>query len=169
MYGYMPPVGGYMPPMGGSIGQEMMFRDYNKFVADVQRAINDEITAVEFYTKLMDMAPCDDAKRQIKHPKDDEMKHYKMLCQLYTALTGYQPMVQKSITNVTDFCGGVQKALEDELSAAEAYREMYLNTSNLKIRDIIFEIMTDEMEHATRFSFVYSLADCEKDECETEK
>lgn len=169
MYCYRPPMGGVMPPVGGAAGPEMMFKDYNKFIADVQIAINNEITAVEFYTKLMDMAPCADAKNQIEHPRDDEMKHYRMLCQLYMALTGYQPAVQKSITNVTDFCSGIEEALNDELSAAESYRDMYLNTSNMSIRDILFEIMTDEMEHATRFSFVYSLADCEKDECETEK
>jgi len=49
------------------------------------------------------------------------------------------------------------------------YRDMLLATSNMQIRDIFFEAMTDEMEHATRFTFVYSLADCEDPKCEINK
>ena len=48
------------------------------------------------------------------------------------------------------------------------YREMLLATTDMKIRETLFVAMTDEMEHATRFTFVYSMADCHVDDCEAD-
>jgi len=134
---------------------------YGKFIADLEKAINDELAAVEFYTRLMEMAPSSEAREFIEHARDDEKKHYRVLSRLYISLTGRQPTVRQPVVTVISFCEGVKEALKDELEAAEMYRDMYLSTRNPQIRDILFETMTDEMEHATRFTFVYYLADCE--------
>jgi len=148
---------------------QMMFKDYHKFISDVQEAINDEYGAVIFYGDLMKKAPCPEARMFIKHARDDEEKHYRMLCRLYYALTGQAPEVKPPTVPEYGFCKGVMEALKDELMAAEMYREMLLSTTDMRIRDILFEIMTDETEHATRFTFVYSLADCEDEKCEIQK
>lgn len=156
MYAYMCRHAGHpVPP----------FANYGQFIDDVQKAINDEVSAVQFYTDLMAKAPCDAARQQIKEPRDDEIKHYRMLRGLYKSLTGYDPMVIVSKTPIENFCSSVTKALNDELDTSEFYRRMYLSTTDMRIRDILFEIMTDEMTHATRFTFVFSLVGCQDKQC----
>jgi rubrerythrin len=162
----------YTPYMGGNgypAGEHPMFKDYAKFIADLQAAINDEASTIDFYTRLMAMAPCEDAKMNIRAARDDEQKHLHMLCNLYVTLTGQQPNIEKTPVKCISFCDGIKLALQNELAAADGYRNMYLATYYLRIRDIFFEIMTDEMEHATRFVFVYTLVDCEQPNCEIDK
>lgn len=131
-----------------------MFADYERFIADLYKAIGDEAEAAEFYTMLMKCAPNDFARDQIKHARDDERKHYGQLSRLYWCLTGRRPMIPKPRVEKVSYKKGLRIALDDELEAAEHYRSMLLATGNFGIRDLLFEIMTDEMEHATRFAFI---------------
>ncbi len=137
-----------------------MIKDFRKFIMDLQMAINGEVKAAEFYTRLMEIAPNEEAKMFIRLARDDELKHYRMFYQLYVSLTGQQPVVQKPVIRVTTYCEGLKTALKDELEAAELYRDMYLSTTNMRVRDIMFEAMTDEMEHATRFVYLIQQAGC---------
>lgn len=150
-------------PMGAYMN---MFKDYNQFIIDLEMAINDEAEAAAFYTRLMEIAPCEEAREFIRHARDDEREHFRMFSDLFTALTGRQPLVRQPVVNTPEFCEGVKEALKGELEAAHLYRDMYLSTSSSHIRDILFEAMTDEMEHATRFNFVYAASDCHEAACE---
>lgn len=136
------------------------FRDYYQFLQDIEDALADERAAAIFYDKLIAMAPTQWQKDQIKEARDDERKHYQMLHHLYVSLTGREPQVKEKVVPVTTFCAGLKEAFNDELGAADFYRSMMLSTYNQYIRDILFEIMTDEMEHATRFVFVSADAKC---------
>lgn len=150
-----------MPPVSYPVGSYMnMFRDYNKFIMDLQTAITNETIAAAFYTALMEIAPFEDARDFIRHARDDERKHYRMFFNLYVALTGRHPIVTQPVIQIPQFCEGVKNSIKDELEAADMYREMYLSTTNTRIRDILFEAMNDEMEHAIRFNWIYSASDC---------
>ena len=159
-----PAVGGYGYPINGY----MMFNDFNRFIADLERAINNEYKAIKYYSELAEEAPCEEARDFIIHARDDEKKHYRMFFHLYVALTGRQPVVATPHIKLPDFCEAVRESLKDELAAAEMYREMLLATTDMKIRETLFVAMTDEMEHATRFAFIYSMADCHMDDCEAD-
>lgn len=135
-------------------------QDYYKLLQDIEIALADEKAAAKFYEMLMDMAPNNWQRDEIKHARDDEMKHYHMLHQLYVNLTGREPVVKEKEVKVTNYCEGLKDAFDDELEAADFYRSMMLSTYYQYIRDILFEIMTDEMEHATRFVFVSADAKC---------
>jgi len=161
------PMGGY-PAGAYPVSGYMMFPDFNKFICDLATAINNEYEAVKFYTELAAIAPCEAARDFIIHARDDEKKHYSMFCRLYLELTGRQHVVAEPHIKTPGFCTGVMESVKDELEAADMYREMLLSTTSMKVRDIMFEAMTDEMEHATRFTFVYSMADCHVDECEVD-
>ncbi|WP_418790810.1 ferritin family protein [Phosphitispora sp. TUW77] len=145
-----------------------MFADFYKFINDLAAAINGEYKAIKFYTELAAIAPCKEAREFIIYARDDEKKHYQMFCRLYLELTGRHPVVAEPHIQMPDFCTGVMESVNDELEAADMYRGMLLSTTNIAIRDIMFEAMTDELEHATRFTFVYSMADCHVDECEVD-
>ncbi|ADG83439.1 hypothetical protein Tfer_1284 [Thermincola ferriacetica] len=132
-----------------------LFDNFGKFLRDVEKAANDEAQAALFYTQLMDMAEKEFDKEQIKHARDDERKHLCQLRRLYYSLTGRYPAVEEPVPTETTYKAGLRKAFQDELEAAEFYRAMLLATRDMHIRDLLFEIMIDEMEHADRFSFIY--------------
>ena len=78
----------------------------------------------------------------------------KQFTDLYVALTGRQPVYQIDKVTFNTYREGLQKAYEAELEAYEEYRNSYLLTQNLPVRDVFFRALTDEIEHATRFGFL---------------
>ena len=132
------------------------FKNYPKFLEDLKTAIADEKSAVEFYDQLYEIAPTEIAKFSLKTARDDEMEHYKKLRGLYRYLTGKNPNVQTKKETFAHFYDGLQKAFLDEVRAYEFYKEMYLDTNCQAIRDIIYSIQHDEMEHASLFNWTYT-------------
>ena len=51
----------------------------------------------------------------------------------------------------------VQSSIEGESEAVDLYREIYAHMTNKRMRDEIFEIITDEQEHFGRFIYLYSM------------
>lgn len=134
---------------------------------ELPKFLNDQATAVKFYTDLMEEAReaglGERAIDFIKHAREDEQKHVRLFSNLYRALTGrtYEPRARE--VRYENLLEGLAMAVGDELEAAEEYRTIYLREGNRQVRATFFEAMTDEMEHATRFTFVRQLA-AEEDE-----
>jgi len=133
------------------------FKHREKFMSDLLGAIHDEASAIKFYGALENIAPAQ-YRDFIVHAKNDEMEHLRMFRKLYRKLSGHEASVQAADTAFDSYKGGIEIAFRRELEAAELYRDMYLSTRVGKIRDILFRTMTDEMEHAQRFSFLFFLA-----------
>lgn len=132
-----------------------LFRDADQFMKNLRMALVGERSAIAFYRRLLDMAPNDEHRKQIEHAYEDEKKHYRMFENLYIRLTGRRPDVKPMTVTFATYEEGLKKAFYDELEAAELYRDTQLLTRNKAIRDIFYGAMTDEMEHAARFSFIY--------------
>lgn len=143
---------GIYPPLPGQLG----FRDYGRFISDLTRAINSEATAIHFYAELMGSAENEVQRSYIEHAYRDEEKHLKMFTYLYRKLTGKQPMISRDKVNYATYLAGIEKAFDSELDAVELYRNMYLAVRLPKVRDVLFRALTDEMEHAQRFNFIYT-------------
>ncbi|MCL6598956.1 MAG: ferritin-like domain-containing protein [Alicyclobacillus macrosporangiidus] len=133
------------------------FKDKNMFISHLQNAINNEASTIEFYEVLGGMAP-PRYRDFVTHAREDEMVHLRMFRRLYRRLTGHEPSVQVRATKFSSYKEGLELAFRSELEAAELYRDMYLSTRVPKIRDILFRAMTDEMEHAQRFNFLYGVS-----------
>ncbi|UJF33864.1 ferritin-like domain-containing protein [Paenibacillus hexagrammi] len=115
---------------------------------------NDEL----FYQELLQLAPTDKEKEVITGIRDDERKHRQMFRNIYTQLTGMQPAVQEAMEpaeHVADYVSGIEDALMGELKAFEKYRTIYLNIRP-EYRNMIFEIMTDEIKHASYYNWLYA-------------
>lgn len=69
-------------------------------------------------------------------------------------MTGVQPNYQINPVQFNDFKEGIKFVYREELEAYEFYRDIYLMTQNLTIRDVFLRRLTDEIEHATRFGFL---------------
>ncbi|HHX50742.1 MAG TPA: ferritin-like domain-containing protein [Clostridia bacterium] len=136
---------------------QRLFQNPERFLRDLEMAIQGEAEAISFYTALLQMAPDELARRNIRHALEDERKHYRQFSDLYRYLRGRSIQVPiPPPPSIPCYQQALIKAFEDELAAAELYRGMYLNALTMPIRDLMFEIMTDEMEHASRFSLLYA-------------
>lgn len=140
------------PPLPSQLG----FRDYGRFLSNLTKAIRDEATAIGFYRMLMESAQNETQRANIEHAYKDEQQHLKMFTHLYQKLTGKQASIQRDKVTFSNYEAGLEQAFAAELSAAEMYRDMYLSVRLPRIRDMLFRALTDEMEHAQRFNFIYT-------------
>ncbi|MCM3079386.1 ferritin-like domain-containing protein [Brevibacillus invocatus] len=124
----------------------------------IQEAIGDERHDELFYDYLISVAPTEQEKQVIAGIRDDERKHRRWFRQIYTELTGQQPPAmeeRETFQKPESYLDGIEKALMGELKAFEKYRVIYQNIP-ARYRDAIFEIMTDEMKHASYYNWLYA-------------
>jgi rubrerythrin len=148
----------YSPSYPSQYQQSHTFRQQptidQRVIQAVRNAIIGEVTAIDFYTRLVQMAPDEKHRNDINHALQDEKVHLQLFTQLYTYLTGQQLTYQINPKQFSTYEEGLQLAYEDELEAYEDYRNSYLLTNNPMIRDTFFRAFTDEIEHAIRFGFL---------------
>lgn len=111
------------------------------------------------YYQMMKMTDDPEVIKQIKYAYDDEIKHYQMFQQIYFLLTRRRidiPMPNE-IEKYDTLMDAVQSSIEGENSAVDLYREIYSMMQNKQMRDMLFEIITDEQEHAARFIYLYAM------------
>lgn len=124
----------------------------------IQEAIADERHDELFYDYLISVAPTEQEKQVITGIRNDERKHRIWFRQLYTQLTGQRPGVsgqEEAFQQPASYLDGIEKALMGELKAFEKYRVIYKYIPT-QYRDTIFEIMTDEMKHASYYNWLYA-------------
>jgi len=120
------------------------------------KAIVDEATAAEFYSRLLRETPDELHREFVQHAYEDEMKHLHAFTKLYIYLTGQQPQYQIQPVQFENYKAGILRALKDELEAAEFYRDVQLSSTDTLVRDTFYLAMVDEMEHSTKFGVLYN-------------
>lgn len=121
------------------------------------RAMKGEAEARLFYERLIQMAPNLQEAEIIRHFLNDEIKHYRNFRMLYRRLTGNEPVLPPlNLSTFTTYVEGVEQAILDELEAYEFYRDIYLCSWNHMVRNIFFEALTDENEHAAHLNYLYT-------------
>jgi len=134
-------------------------RDYEPLLRAVETAMHDEITASAYYGSLRDLAERMDLREKqavvanIDHARKDEQNHLRILTELYRALSGRVPEVRPESVVYEGLIDGLQKAMEKEYEAFEEYRRLYLDYPEERFRRVFFLLLTDELEHATRFHY----------------
>jgi len=131
---------------------------YNQALRLIVESVNSEREDELFYNYLLNVAPADQ-KKIIISIRDDERKHNKLFRELYWELTGQnvpsgpEPTFEEPI----DYCDGITRAIFGELTAVEKYRKILYGFEFLPYRNIITEIYTDELKHATKWNYLFSL------------
>lgn len=112
-----------------------------------------------FYDYLVSVAPTQEIKDIIISIRDDERKHNRMFRMIYQAFTGktIQSPTKVQFQKPESFNEGVEKALMGELKAVERYRNIRAGLPNRYYRDMVFEILTDELKHASKYNFIMNL------------
>lgn len=141
--------------------QYMMY-DMNlleKSLEDIKLAVQGEREDELFYDYLISVAPTDDEKKIIASIRDDERGHNKMFRDIYKSITA----VDVPVGNVEEFVkpisylDGIKKALFGELGAVERYREIRRGLPSPMHRDLLFNIITDEIKHSSKYNYLFTL------------
>jgi rubrerythrin len=113
------------------------------------------------YRKYRSMAEMTDNKgviEQIRFAYEDEAKHYDMFQEIYEEITGRDVQIMSpEQENLNKLIDAVKSSINGELEAVELYREIRAMLRGKEYRDMLYEIITDEQEHATRFVYLYSM------------
>lgn len=129
--------------------------ELEKLIEDINDAIRGEADAIKYYEQLLTMARGDRDKKYIEHILEDEKIHFQKFSDLYYRLTGIKPDYKGKITKIGSYREGLLAAYDDELEAYEGYRNVILRFKDPIVRDTFFHAMSDEIDHATRLSFLY--------------
>ncbi|HWI54723.1 MAG TPA: ferritin-like domain-containing protein [Desulfobacteria bacterium] len=124
-------------------------------------AMKGELGARIYYQKLAAMAPGPKEADIIMHFFEDETKHYRNFRMLYINLTGHEPIIPAlENPSFTTYQEGVDQAILDELEAYDFYRDIYLSSNHPVVKNIFFEALTDESEHAAHLNYLFTKSKC---------
>ena len=120
--------------------------------------MKDEQAAADFYQNLSEMLTNPQHREIIGKIRDDEIKHFIMLRELYIRLYRCRPEIMPVAVNVpSDAKTALKMAIEDELDAYDEYRNTYLVNSDAYARSVFFELMSDEIEHSVWDTYLLQL------------
>lgn len=121
----------------------------------IQREIEDEM----FYDYLISIAPGEEERNIIASIRNDERKHnisFKEIYDFYGGLTLAKP-AKVSFKKPSSYVEGLKEARLGELTAVEKYRDLRAGLPNQFFRDMVFEIITDELKHAHNYDYLLYL------------
>ncbi|EDS76312.1 putative rubrerythrin subfamily [Clostridium botulinum C str. Eklund] len=159
----------YMDPYNNN--QEKLKEALSLIKSSVSGEKEDEM----FYDYLITLAPNDKQKDIIITIRNDERKHNKMFKNIYKDITGKDVVIEKEekFVEPKSYIKGIEKALFGELSAVEKYRKIMAALPYTMYRDMLFEIITDEIKHAVKYNYILYLNCCKDKEkniiCKDEK
>ena len=130
-----------------------------KSLEGIKLAVQGEKEDELFYDYLISIAPTEDDKKIIASIRDDERGHNKMFRQIYRSITGsfVPPGEDAEFVKPISYLAGIKKALFGELSAIERYREIRRGLPSTIYRDMLFNIITDEIKHSAKYNYLFTL------------
>lgn len=158
----------YRPPMTQMMQQQtpsMQTNSYAMYQTNqqavlplLQKAVQGERNDELFYDYLIQNAPSQEDIDIITSIRNDERRHRRMFKQIYYTLTGQmiEASSSESFEKPTSYLNGIQQALFGELSAVELYRRIYFMVPYKVFKNMVFEILTDEIKHASKYNYLYA-------------
>lgn len=125
----------------------------------VKEAVQGEREDELFYDFLISMAPTVEEKDIITSIRDDERRHNREFRKIYKDFTGMEiPTVEdESFERPESYIDGIKKALFGELTAVERYRDIRKALGMGPQRDVLFDIITDELKHSSKYNYLFTL------------
>lgn len=124
----------------------------------IVESVRDEREDELFYDYLLSVAP-PNQREIIISIRDDERKHGRLFRELYWEVTGKDIPAAPDVPfeKPLNYCDGISRALFGELAAVERYRRILFGFEFLPYRNIITEIYTDELKHASKWNYLFTL------------
>lgn len=125
----------------------------------ISQAVQGEIKDALFYNYLISIAPTDEEKVLISAIKEEELRHSKQFEGIYRDFTGMGVQTEQDenfeIPNL--YQEGITNALFDELRDVVKYRAIRRRLPEGAYKDVLFDIITDELMHASMLNYLLTL------------
>lgn len=124
----------------------------------IKEAIEGEKKDELFYDYLISIAPTEADKDILTSIRADELKHNKMLKEIYKDYTGQDITGDEDVDfeKPQNYIDGIIIALFKELADVEKYRDIRKGLPTRNHRDILFDIITDKLKHSAEYNFLYT-------------
>jgi rubrerythrin len=125
----------------------------------VKEAVQGEREDELFYDYLISVAPTREEKDIIVSIRDDERRHNRLFRKIYKDFTGIEvpPGGEETFERPRSYIDGIKKALFGELRAVEKYRAIRRAMPMGPYRDVLFDIITDEIKHSSKYNYLFTL------------
>ncbi|KOA21091.1 rubrerythrin [Clostridium homopropionicum DSM 5847] len=145
-----------MNNMGSMVNMQ---NDLMESLALVEKAVQGEREDELFYDYLISQAPTQEEKDIIISIRDDERKHNRMFRKIFKDFTqrDVKEDMNEQFEKPVSYIDGVKKALMGELRAVETYRKIRQGIPYTYYRDMLFEIITDEIKHSIKYNYILNL------------
>lgn len=125
----------------------------------IKQAVQGEREDELFYDYLIGQAPTSEEKEIISSIRDDERRHNQLFRTIYKEVIGNEIPAsgEEEFEKPESYLEGIKKALFGELRAVEKYRAIRERLLDEIYRDILFDIITDELKHASKYNYLFTL------------
>lgn len=125
----------------------------------IRASVADELNDELFYTTLINQAMTDEEREIISNIRNDEIKHNKLLRNVYRNLTNITLPEAKAVDEIPalTYTENLRKAFMGESAAASKYRHILNNMPDRANYNILMEIMVDELRHASKYNYLMYL------------
>ncbi|WP_373899655.1 ferritin-like domain-containing protein [Haloimpatiens sp. FM7315] len=125
----------------------------------VKEAVQGEREDELFYDYLISVAPTREEKEIIASIRDDERRHNRLFRKIYKDFTGMEvpSSGEETFEMPRSYIDGIKKALFGELKAVEKYRAIRRALPMGPYRDVLFDIITDEIKHSSKYNYLFTL------------
>ena len=132
---------------------------FQEALEGIKAAVQGEREDELFYDYLISVAPTKEEKDIIASIRDDERGHNKMFRKIYMDFTGMEVQLggEETFEKPKSYLDGIKKALFGELRAVEKYRAIRRALPMGPYRDMLFDIITDELKHASKYNYLFDL------------
>lgn len=129
----------------------------NEILELLLEAISQEDEDIRYFQKLEKMLKNTKDKDMIRKIMLDDKKHFKIFSEIYKSLTGKEPIFEKEEVEIDDsLIEEIFDSIEQKLENVELYRLLLSSFLDVGIRDLIFEIITDEQAHAQKLTQIHN-------------
>jgi rubrerythrin len=137
---------------------EKAYKSLREALAMIKEVIEGEREDELFCDYLLSLAPTKE-EHIIASIRDDERKHNKYFREIYAFYTGkgVPPSNKVTFEKPQSYIAGIRKAKFGELGAVEKYRDIRAGIPDKYYRDMVFEILTDELKHAHKYDYILYL------------
>ncbi|KFN02285.1 ferritin-like domain-containing protein [Bacillus clarus] len=136
----------------------LLYRQKEKLIRDIEKSINGEYSAINCYAKLATLAQEVGERNQILEIRQDEIKHFQHFVQIYINLTGKQPQPKIIEECPTLYLSGLEFAIQDEQKTVDFYLEISDETTNQYVKETFRRAAADEQNHAVWFLYYFAKA-----------
>ncbi|MBS5307030.1 MULTISPECIES: ferritin-like domain-containing protein [Clostridium] len=131
---------------------------------EIRKAVQGEREDELFYDYLISLAPTKDEKEIIESIRNDERKHNQLFRKIYKDFTGNEinTMNEENLKKPLSFIDGIRTALFGELKAVDKYKSIRRALPIGAYKDMLFDIIMDELKHASKYNYLFSLNNTNK-------